>query len=144
MVAELIAGEYAQVNYDTVPSVIYTAPEVSWAGKTEDELKAAGVDYNVGTFPFAASGRAQAVLATDGLVKILADAKTDRILGVHIVGAHSSEMIAQAVLAMEFDGTAADLAMTMYAHPTLSEAVHEAAMSVHEHPIHTFQRKKRK
>ncbi len=144
MVAELIAGEYAQVNYDTVPSVIYTAPEVSWAGKTEQELKEAGVDYNVGKFPFAASGRAQAVMATDGLVKILADAKTDRILGVHIVGAHSSEMIAQAVLAMEFDGTAEDLAITMYAHPTLSEAVHEAAMSVHEHPIHTFQRKKRK
>lgn len=144
MVAELIAGQYAQVNYDTVPSVIYTHPEVSWTGKTEQELKDAGVDYHVGTFPFAASGRAQAVMATDGMVKILADAKTDRILGVHIVGAHSSEMIAQAVLAMEFDGTAEDLAITMYAHPTLSEAVHEAAMSVHEHPIHTVQRKRKK
>ena len=113
-------------------------------GKTEEELKAAGIDYTAGSFPFAASGRAQAVDATDGMVKILADSQTDRILGVHIVGAHSSEMIAQAVIAMEFDGTAEDLGITMFAHPTLSEAVHEAALSVHGHPIHTVQRKRKK
>ena len=141
MVAELIAGEKASVNYNTIPSVIYTHPEISWVGKTEEDLNASRIEYNVGTFPYAACGRARAVGETDGLVKILADKKTDRILGVHIVGAHSSEMIAQAVIAMEFDGTAEDLALTVFAHPTLSESVHEAALSVHGRALHAVQRK---
>lgn len=142
MVAELIAGRHASVNYDVIPSVIYTHPEISWVGKTEEELKASGLDYNIGTFPYAASGRARAMGETDGLVKILADKSTDRILGVHIVGAHSSELIAQAVVAMEFDASAEDLALTVFAHPTLSETVHEAALSVHGRALHTAQRKK--
>ena len=142
MVAELIAGEHAEVNYNTIPSVIYTHPEISWVGKTEEDLKAAATDYTVGTFPFAASGRARALGDTSGLVKILADRDTDRILGVHILGAHSSELIAQAVIAMEFGASAEDLALTVFAHPTLSEAVHEAALSVHGRALHTVQRKR--
>lgn len=142
MVAELIAGRHASVNYDVIPSVIYTHPEISWVGKTEEELKASGVEYNIGTFPYAASGRARAMGETDGLVKILAEKSTDRILGVHIVGANSSELIAQAVVAMEFDASAEDLALTVFAHPTLSESVHEAALSVHGRALHTVQRKK--
>ncbi|MBA3581654.1 MAG: dihydrolipoyl dehydrogenase [Gammaproteobacteria bacterium] len=143
MVAELIAGQHAHVNYNTIPSVVYTHPEISWVGKTEDELKTANIAYNVGSFPFAACGRARASGEVSGLVKILADAKTDRILGVHIFGAHSSELIAQAVIAMEFMGSAEDLALTMFAHPTLSEAVHEAALSVHGRAIHAVQRKRK-
>lgn len=142
MVAELIAGRHASVNYDVIPSVIYTHPEISWVGKNEEELKASGIEYNIGTFPYAASGRAKAMGETDGLVKILADKSTDRILGVHIVGAHSSELIAQAVVAMEFDASAEDLALTVFAHPTLSESVHEAALSVHGRALHAVQRKK--
>lgn len=142
MVAELIAGEHASVNYDTIPSVIYTHPEISWVGKTEEDLKAQNIEYNVGSFPYAASGRAQAVGDTAGLVKILADKETDRILGVHILGAHSSEMIAQAVIAMEFGSSAEDLALTVFAHPTLSESIHEAALSVHGRALHTVQRKR--
>lgn len=142
MVAELIAGRHASVNYDVIPSVIYTHPEISWVGKTEEELKASGVEYNIGTFPYAASGRARAMGETDGLVKILAEKSTDRILGVHIVGANSSELIAQAVVAMEFDASAEDLALTVFAHPTLSESVHEAALSVHGRALHAVQRKK--
>jgi dihydrolipoamide dehydrogenase len=142
MVAELIAGRHASVNYDVIPSVIYTHPEISWVGKTEEELKASGVEYNIGTFPYAASGRARAMGETDGLVKILAEKSTDRILGVHIVGAHSSELVAQAVVAMEFDASAEDLALTVFAHPTLSESVHEAALSVHGRALHTVQRKR--
>ena len=141
MVAERIAGESASLNYETIPSVVYTYPEISWVGKTEEELKASGVEFNVGTFPFAASGRAQALGDTTGLVKILADKESDRILGVHIVGAHSSEMIAQAVIAMEFQASAEDLALTVFAHPTLSESVHEAALSVHGRALHTVQSK---
>jgi dihydrolipoamide dehydrogenase len=142
MVAELIAGHAASVNYGTIPSVIYTHPEISWVGKTEEELKASGTEFNVGTFPYAASGRARAIGETDGLVKVLADKHSDRILGVHIVGASSSEMIAQAVIAMEFNATAEDLALTVFAHPTLSESVHEAALSVHGRALHTAQRKR--
>lgn len=142
MVAELIAGKHASLNYDTIPSVIYTNPEISWVGKTEEELKASGVEYAVGTFPFSASGRARALGDTSGMVKILADKSTDRILGVHILGAHSSELIAQAVIAMEFGASAEDLALTVFAHPTLSEAVHEAALSVHGRTLHTVQRKR--
>ncbi|HEX7038127.1 MAG TPA: dihydrolipoyl dehydrogenase [Pseudomonadales bacterium] len=143
MVAERIAGQKPLVNYETIPSVIYTHPEVAWVGQTEQQLKASGDAYNVGTFPFAVSGRALAANDTQGLVKILADAETDRILGVHILGPQASELIAQAVIAMEFDASAEDLGLTMFAHPTLSEAVHEAALSVAGHAIHVVNRKKR-
>ncbi len=143
MVAERIAGQKPSVNYDCVPSVIYTHPEVAWVGKTEQELKVSGETYNVGTFPFAASGRALAANDTGGMVKILADAESDRVLGVHVVGPQASELIAQAVIAMEFDACAEDLGLTMFAHPTLGEAVHEAALGVAGHAIHMVNRKKR-
>jgi len=144
MVAERIAGHKPLVNYETVPSVIYTHPEVAWVGRTEQQLKASGDAYNVGTFPFSVNGRALAAHDTQGMVKILADAETDRILGVHILGAQASELIAQAVIAMEFDASAEDLGLTMFAHPTLSEALHEAALGVAGHAIHMVNRKKRK
>jgi dihydrolipoamide dehydrogenase len=144
MVAERIAGQKPLVNYDTVPSVVYTHPEVAWVGQTEQQLKASGDAYNVGSFPFSVNGRALSANDTQGLVKILADAETDRILGVHILGPQASELIAQAVIAMEFDASAEDLGLTMFAHPTLSEAVHEAALGVAGHAIHMVNRKKRK
>jgi dihydrolipoamide dehydrogenase len=144
MVAEIIAGHNAQMNYDAIPSVIYTHPEIAWVGKTEEELKADGVDYKAGAFPFAAIGRAQAANATDGQVKILADAKTDRVLGMHIFGMNASEMVAQGVIALEFASSAEDLQLTCFAHPTLSEAVHEAALAVDNMAIHKMNRKKRK
>lgn len=144
MVAERIGGQKPLVNYETVPSVIYTHPEVAWVGQTEQQLKASGDAYNVGSFPFAVSGRALAANDTQGMVKILTDAETDRIVGVHILGPQASELIAQAVIAMEFDASAEDLGLTMFAHPTLSEAVHEAALSVAGHAIHMVNRKKRK
>jgi dihydrolipoamide dehydrogenase len=144
MVAERIAGQKPMVNYDTVPSVIYTHPEVAWVGQTEQQLKASGDAYNVGSFSFSVSGRALAANDAQGVVKILADAETDRILGVHILGPQASELIAQAVIAMEFDASAEDLGLTMFAHPTLSEAVHEAALSVAGHAIHMVNRKKRR
>ena len=143
MVAERIAGKHAQVNYDTVPSVIYTHPEVSWVGQTEEQLKQEGVSYNVGVFPFAASGRAMAANETAGMVKMIADKETDRILGVHIVGPTAGDMVAQAVIAMEFGSSAEDIAMTMFAHPTVSEALHEAALAVHGHAIHIANKRKR-
>ncbi|MEQ8860220.1 MAG: dihydrolipoyl dehydrogenase [Pseudomonadales bacterium] len=143
MVAERIAGQKPLVNYETVPSVIYTHPEVAWVGQTEQQLKASGDAYNVGSFPFSVNGRALASNDTDGMVKILADAETDRILGVHVLGPQASELIAQAVIAMEFDASAEDLGLTMFAHPTLSEAVHEAALGVAGHAIHMVNRKKR-
>ena len=136
MVAEHIAGRQTEVNYDLIPSVIYTHPEIAWVGKTEDECKAAGLKIKLGSFPFAASGRARAVAETEGLIKIIADAKTDAVLGVHIFSAQASELIAQAVLMMEMQATAEDIALTMFAHPTLSEAMHEAALSVHGRAIH--------
>ncbi|MCP3852390.1 MAG: dihydrolipoyl dehydrogenase [Gammaproteobacteria bacterium] len=142
MVAELIAGNHREVNYELIPSVIYTDPELAWVGKTEKSLKAAGVSYKVGTFPFAASGRAQAVNETTGLVKILSDSTTDRILGVHILGSHASELIAQAVIAMEFGASSEDIALIMFAHPTFSEAFHEASLAVSGDAIHITQRKK--
>ena len=142
MVAELIAGKQARVNYNTIPSVIYTSPEISWVGKTEEELNAAGIKFNIGTFPFTASGRARAVGDISGMVKILADKESDRILGVHILSVHSSELIAQAVIAMEFGASAEDIALTVFAHPTLSEAVHEAALSVDGRALHTVQHKR--
>ncbi|PCJ88008.1 MAG: dihydrolipoyl dehydrogenase [Thiotrichaceae bacterium] len=136
MVAELIAGKQAAVNYDLIPSVIYTHPEMAWAGKTEDECQSAGIKVKVGSFPFLASGRARAMAETEGLVKIIADATTDRVIGVHIFSVQASELIAQAVLMMDMQATAEDIALTMFAHPTLSEAMHEAALSVHGQAIH--------
>lgn len=143
MVAERIAGKHAQVNYDTVPSVIYTHPEVAWVGQTEEQLKQEGRSYNIGVFPFAASGRAMATNETAGMVKMIADKETDRILGVHIVGPTAGDMVAQAVIAMEFGSSAEDIAMTMFAHPTVSEALHEAALAVHGHAIHIANKRKR-
>lgn len=143
MVAERIAGQKPLVNYDTVPSVVYTHPEIAWVGQTEQALKASGDAYNVGSFPFGVSGRALAANDTDGMVKILADAETDRILGVHILGPQASELVAQAVIAMEFDACAEDLGLIMFAHPTLSEAVHEAALGVAGHAIHMVNRKRK-
>ncbi|MHB8345909.1 MAG: dihydrolipoyl dehydrogenase [Acidiferrobacterales bacterium] len=136
MVAERIAGQQTSINYDTVPSVIYTLPEIAWVGKSEQVLRAAGADCRVGVFPFAASGRALARGNTAGMVKIIADAATDRILGAHMIGPHCSELIAQAVIAMQLSASSEDLAMTMFAHPTLSEALHEAALAVDGRPIH--------
>ena len=140
MVVERIAGNKPVVNYDCVPSVIYTHPEIAWAGQTEQELKAAGNAVRVGAFPYAATGRALAAGETAGIVKVVADAATDRVLGVHIFGAQASELVAQAVIAMEFGATAEDLALTMCAHPTLSEALHEAALGVGGHAIHMVNR----
>jgi len=143
MVAERIAGFKPLVNYATVPNVIYTHPEIAWVGKSEQELKDEGVAYNVGSFPFAASGRALAANDAHGMVKIIADAESDRVLGVHVLGPQASEIIAQAVIAMEFDASAEDIGLTMFAHPTLSEALHEAALGVAGHAIHMVNRKKR-
>jgi dihydrolipoamide dehydrogenase len=136
MVAERIAGQKSAVNYDLIPSVIYTHPEVAWVGKTEHACNSAGIPINVGTFPMAASGRAKAAGATDGMVKIIAHQETDRILGVHICAAQASELIALAVTAMEMGASAEDIALTVFAHPTLSESIHEAALSVHNRAIH--------
>lgn len=143
MAAELIAGHPSEVNYDIIPSVIYTEPEIAWVGKTEQELKTSGEDYRVGTFPFTASGRARALGNAAGMIKILADAGTDRILGVHMIGPHCSELIAQAGIAMAFGASSEDIALTMFAHPTLSEAFHEAALAVAGRAIHIVQSKKR-
>lgn len=135
-VAETIAGQSPHVDLAHVPWVVYTEPEIAWVGQTEAELKAAGVDYRKGSFPFAATGRALAMAEPAGLVKVLADAKTDRVLGVHIVGANASELIAEAVVTMEFHGSSEDLARIVHAHPTMSEAVHEAALAVDKRAIH--------
>jgi dihydrolipoamide dehydrogenase len=135
-VAEILAGRPGHVNYNVIPSVVYTSPEVASVGKTEDELKRAGVDYRAGKFPFTANGRARAMLATDGFVKVLADKRTDRVLGVHIVGFGAGEMIHEAAVLMEFGGSAEDLGRTCHAHPTMSEAVKEAALAAFEKPIH--------
>ncbi|HTR12798.1 MAG TPA: dihydrolipoyl dehydrogenase [Roseiarcus sp.] len=135
-VAELLAGQAGHVNYDAIPNVVYTSPEIAAVGKTEEELKAAAVAYKVGKFPFTANGRARAMRHTDGFVKMLADAATDRLLGAHIVGFGVGEMIHEAVVVMEFGGSAEDLARTCHAHPTMSEAVKEAAMAVDGRAIH--------
>jgi dihydrolipoamide dehydrogenase len=129
-VAEIIAGQAGHVNYETVPGIIYTWPEVASVGKTEEQLKADGVAYKVGTFPFTPNGRAKALGFTEGLVKVLADKTTDRLLGVHILGPRASDIIAEAVVAMEFGGSAEDLARSFHGHPTLSEALREAALAV--------------
>jgi dihydrolipoamide dehydrogenase len=143
MVAERIAGQKTQMNYDIIPNVIYTHPEVASVGKTEEQIKASGEPYNVGTFPFAASGRAMAANETHGLVKIIAHAVTDRILGAHIVGPSAADLVQQVAIAMEFGSSAEDLGMMVFSHPTLSEAVHEAALAVHGHAIHIANKKKR-
>lgn len=144
MVADIIAGHKAQMNYDTIPSVIYTFPEVAWVGLSEQEAKTRGIKVKTGSFPFAANGRAMANNATEGMAKIIADEETDRVLGLHILGMGAGEMIAQGVIAMEFGSSAEDLALTCFAHPTMSEAVHEAALAVDGHAIHMANRKKRK
>ncbi|MGL4964208.1 MAG: dihydrolipoyl dehydrogenase [Inquilinus sp.] len=135
-VAEILAGQAGHVNYDAIPSVVYTWPEVASVGRSEEELKQAGVAYKAGKFPFLANGRARAMNATDGFVKILADATTDRVLGVHIIGAEAGTIIAECVLAMEFGASAEDIARTCHAHPTLNEVVKEAALAVDGRPIH--------
>lgn len=135
-VAEILSGQAGHVNYAAIPAVVYTNPEVASVGKTEDELKADGVEYKIGKFPFTANGRAKAMLATQGFVKILADVETDRVLGAHIVGKNAGEMIHELVTLMEFSGASEDLARTTHAHPTLSEAVREAALSLGDGAIH--------
>ena len=135
-VAEILAGQAGHVNYEVIPSVIYTAPEVASVGKTEEELKEAGVAYRVGKFPFTANGRAKVNRTTEGFVKVLAEEGTDRVLGVHIIGADAGTMIAEAAVLMEFGGSAEDLARTCHAHPTLNEAVKEAALAVDKRAIH--------
>ncbi len=130
VVAERIAGRHGHVDFNTIPWVVYTAPEIAWVGQTEQQLKAAGVDFRTGTFPFMANGRARALGDTNGMVKMLADAKTDRILGVHIIGPMASELIAEAVVAMEFGAASEDIALICHAHPSLSEAIREAALAV--------------
>jgi dihydrolipoamide dehydrogenase len=135
-VAENLAGRSGHVNYEVIPNVVYTYPEVASVGKSEDELKQGGIAYKVGKFPFTANGRAKVNLQTEGFVKILADAKTDRVLGVHIVGADAGNMIAEAAVAMEFGAASEDIARTCHAHPTLTEAVKEAALAVDNRAIH--------
>ena len=135
-VAEILAGQAGHVNYDVIPSVVYTTPEIAVVGRSEEELKAAGIEYRAGKFPFTANARARAMNHTEGFVKILADKATDRVLGVHIVGFGAGEMIHEAAVLMEFGGSAEDLARTCHAHPTMSEAVREAAMAAWFKPIH--------
>ncbi len=134
-VADLIAGQYGHVNYNVIPSVIYTAPEIAWVGQSEEQAKAAGRSVKVGSFPFAASGRAKAMEAGAGFCKVVADAGSDEILGVHIIGPMAGELIAEAVLAMEYSASSEDLQRTIHAHPTLSEALHEAALAADKRAI---------
>ncbi len=134
--AEILAGQAGHVNYEVIPGVVYASPEIASVGKTEEELKAAGIAYAVGKFPFTANGRARAMRRTDGFVKVIADAASDRVLGVHIVGFGAGEMIHEAAVLMEFGGSAEDLARTCHAHPTMSEAVKEAALAVAKRAIH--------
>jgi len=140
MAAELAAGKYGHVNYEVIPSVIYTAPEIAWVGQSEAQAKAAGVNVKVGSFPFIASGRARAMEASGGFAKIVADADSDRILGVHIIGPMAGELIAEACLAMEYHASCEDLQRTMHAHPTLSEALHEAALNADKRAIDSLNR----
>jgi dihydrolipoamide dehydrogenase len=144
MVAEIIAGHHAAINYDCIPSVVYTHPEVAWVGKTEEQAKASGDEYKVGSFAFAANGRAAAANETTGFVKVVADVKSDRVLGVHIVGPQASEIIMQAVIAMEFGASTEDLQMMVFAHPGLSEVFHEACLDVDGKAIHSAKRKRKK
>ena len=141
MVAERIADRHTEVNYDLVPSVIYTHPEIAWVGKNENELKQSGVKYNVGKFPFAANGRALAVSESIGFVKLLSDKKTDAILGVHVFGPAAADIVQQALIAMEFGASAEDISLTMFSHPTVSEALHEAALASNNQAIHIGNKK---
>jgi dihydrolipoamide dehydrogenase len=140
MVADLIAGHFAEVNYKTVPSVIYTHPEIAWVGKTEEQVKASGIEYKTGVFPFLASGRARAMEGAAGFAKVVAAKASDEILGVHIIGPMAGELIAEAVLAMEYSASSEDLQRTIHAHPTLSEAVHEAALAADKRAIDSLNR----
>jgi dihydrolipoamide dehydrogenase len=140
MVADLIAGEVSEVNYDVIPSVLYTAPEIAWVGKTEEEVKASGRAYKTGSFPFAANGRAKALEQTSGMVKVIAAEDDDEILGVHIVGPMAGELIAEAVLALEFSASTEDLQRTIHAHPSLAEAVHEAALAADKRALNYMNR----
>jgi len=135
MVADLIAGHYAEVNYKVIPSVIYTAPEIAWVGQTEEQVKAAGTPYKVGSFPFSASGRARAMEAAQGFAKIVSAKDDDEVLGIHIIGPLAGELIAEAVLAMEYSASTEDIQRTIHAHPTLSEALHEAALAADKKAI---------
>ena len=135
-VAEILAGQAGHVNYDVIPGVVYTSPEVATVGKTEEELKEKNISYKVGKFPFLANSRAKVNNETDGFVKILADSKTDKVLGVHIIGPHCGDMIAEMALAMEFGASSEDIARTCHAHPTHTEAIKEAALAVDKRPIH--------
>ena len=137
MVAEIIAGQKGHVNYDTIPWVIYTAPEIAWVGKTEQQLKAEGVPYKTGKFPFAYNGRALGRDEPEGFIKMLAHAETDRILGVHVIGGQASELIAEAVVAMEFSASAEDIARICHAHPSMSEVMHEAALAVDKRSLNS-------
>jgi dihydrolipoamide dehydrogenase len=140
MVGDLIAGKYGHMNYETIHSVIYTAPEIAWVGQTEEQVKASGRPYKIGQFPFAASGRARAMESTAGFVKLIAAQDDDEILGVHIIGPLAGELIAEAVLAMEYSASSEDLQRTIHAHPTLSEAVHEAALAADKRAIDSINR----
>jgi dihydrolipoamide dehydrogenase len=140
MAADLAAGRYGHTNYDVVPSVIYTAPEIAWVGQTEAQARESGVNVKVGQFPFIASGRAKAMESTAGFARIVADADTDRVLGVHIIGPMAGELIAEACLALEYHASCEDLQRTMHAHPTLSEAVHEAALAADKRAIDAINR----
>ena len=142
MVVERIAGKHAEMEYDLVPSVIYTHPEVAWVGQTEEDLSAAGIEFKTGSFPFAASGRALASGESTGFIKVIADKKTDTILGVHAFGPSAADIVQQGVVAMEFGASAEDLGLTIFSHPTVSEALHEAAMAVNGQAIHIGNRKK--
>jgi dihydrolipoamide dehydrogenase len=135
MVADLIAGHYGEVNYKVIPSVIYTAPEIAWVGQTEEQVKAGGRPYKVGTFPFAASGRARAMEATAGMTKIVSAKDDDEVLGIHVIGPMAGELISEAVLAMEYSASTEDIQRTIHAHPTLAEAIHEAALAVDKKAI---------
>ncbi|MEL6199996.1 MAG: FAD-dependent oxidoreductase, partial [Pseudomonadota bacterium] len=140
MAADLIAGEVAEVNYDVIPSVVYTAPEIAWVGKTEEQVKESGREYKTGVFPFAASGRAKAMEQAAGMVKIVSARDDDEILGVHIIGPMAGELIGELVLAMEFRASTEDIQRTVHAHPTLSEAVHEAALGADKLALHAINR----
>jgi dihydrolipoamide dehydrogenase len=135
MVADLIAGHYGEVNYKVIPSVIYTAPEIAWVGQTEEQVKAGGRPYKVGTFPFAASGRARAMEAAAGMTKIVSAKDDDEVLGIHVIGPMAGELISEAVLAMEYSASTEDIQRTIHAHPTLAEAIHEAALAVDKKAI---------
>jgi dihydrolipoamide dehydrogenase len=140
MVADLIAGHFAEVNYKVIPSVIYTAPEIAWVGQTEEQVKASGRPYKVGTFPFAASGRARAMEAAQGFAKIVSAKDDDEVLGIHVIGPMAGELISEAVLAMEYSASTEDIQRTIHAHPTLSEAIHEAALAVDKKAIDSLNR----